>query len=359
MRYNHSMELSMISRFSRTQSLAVFLAAFLTPALFSPSQACTRVLFANAAGTVLVGDNMDWFEDMHTDLMVFPRDHARASRVRVNPMNWRSQYGSIIATVYGEPSASNGMNEHGFAAHLQGLNGAEFGDRDEQRPGLSIDLWAQFYLDNFQTVDEAVRYTQSHDFQVVTFVDPRAGKVQMHLAMEDASGDSAIIEYVKGQPVIYHDKSYTVMTNDPSYDKQLENVKQYAGLGGDKPLPGATFPPDRFVRASFYLAQMSKPKTNQEAIFKLLSIMQNAGQPYGTNSPERTQNGIIFESIWRAISDLTNRVFYFNSTVRFNTFWVNLDAFNLEAGAPVMKLDLENKMELTGEVSAEFKPLGN
>lgn len=347
----------MSTRFFHIKSLLVFFVSLLSATLSTSAQACTRVLFANAAGGVLVGNNMDWFEDMHTDLMVLPRDHARSGLVKGKPLKWRSKYGSIIATVYGKPSASNGMNERGFAAHLMGLNGSGYGVRDETIPGLSIDLWAQFYLDNFQNVDEAVRYTQSHVFQVVSFIDPRAGKVQLHLAMEDASGDSAIIEYINGQPVIYHDRNYTVLTNEPVYDKQLENLKQYAGFGGDKALPGTTFPPDRFVRASYYLKHMSEPKTRQEAIFKLLSIMQNAGQPYGTNSPERSQHGIIFESLWRSVSDLSNRVFYFNSTTRFNTIWVTLDAFNLEPGAPILKLDLENNTDLTGDASAEFKAL--
>lgn len=346
----------MICRRILNKSLIVFITSFFTSLfLLSPTYACTRVLFALPGLPVLVGNNMDWPEDMQTDLMVFPRGTYRASQVSGNALSWKSQYGSIIATVYGIPEASNGINERGFAAHVLGLEGSDYGVRDEKTPGLSIDLWAQFYLDHFKTVDEAVKYTETNPIQIVTFVDPRAGKVEMHLALEDATGDSAIIEYVGGKPVIYHGKNYKVLTNQPTYEKQLENMKQYAGLGGDKPIPGTTFPIDRFVRASYYLEHMSNPKSDREAIFKLLSILQNAGQPYGTVTPERQQNGIIYESIWRSISDLTNRVFYFNSTMKFNIFWVKLDSFNFEPGAPIMKLDLQNNRDYAGDVSGEFK----
>lgn len=342
-------------RFSE-KSVFIFITALLANlSLLNVTEACTRVLFAIPGHPVLVGNNMDWPENMQTDLMVFPRGSYRASQVTGNALGWKSQYGSIITTVYGIPEASNGINERGFAAHVLGLAGSDYGVRDDKTPGLSIDLWAQFYLDNFQTVDEAVKYTQTHPLQVVTFVDPRAGRVEMHLAMEDATGDSAIIEYIDGKPVIYHDRNYKVLTNQPTYDKQLENMKQYVGLGGDKPIPGTTYPIDRFVRASYYLEHMSNPKTDREAIFKLLSIMQNAGQPYGTITPERQQNGIIYESIWRSISDLTNHVLYFNSTMRFNMFWVKLDSFNLEPGAPIMKLDLQNNVDYVGDVSGELK----
>lgn len=347
----------MIIHYIRTKLLLISTILLLPLIFVTTVNACTRVLYVPTGGSVLVGNNMDWPENMHTDLLVFPRGMERLNSVRGTALNWTSKYGSVVTNAYDELSGITGMNERGFAAHLQGLSPSDYGVRDEKTPGLSINLWAQFYLDNFQTVDEAVKFTQSNRFQIVSFIHPRAGKVQLHVALEDATGDSAIIEYLNGQPVIYHDKNYTVLTNEPAYDKQLENLKQYVGFGGDKPLPGGTFPEDRFVRASYYIAHMSKPKTNKEAIFKLLSVMKNAGQPYGTPSPERTQHGIIFESLWHSVSDLGNRVFYFNSTMRFNTFWVKLDRFNLETGAPVMKLDLQDNAELTADVSSEFKPL--
>ncbi len=330
------------------------LSLILSNIFLTSSVACTRVLFTKTNGSVLVGNNMDWPDDMRTDLVVSPRGQNRIAKVSGRALEWTSKYGSVFATVYGIPEPSNGMNERGLAVHLLGLKGSDYGVRNDNMPGLNIDFWAQFYLDNFQTVNEAVQYTQSHPFQIVTFDDPRFDKIQMHLALEDATGDSAIIEYVNGRRVIYHDKKYTVVTNQPTYDKQLENVKLYAGMGGDKPLPGTTYSQDRFVRASYYLDHMSASKFDREAIFKLLSILQNAGQPYGRVSPEREE---FSESIWRTVSDLTNRVYYFNSSMRFNIFWVKLDEFNLEPGAPIMKLDLQNNTDFVGDVFSQFKPL--
>ena len=36
--------------------------------------------------------------------------------------------------------------------------------------------------------------------------------------MQDRSGDSAIIEYVKGKLVVHQGPEFRVMTNDPDYD---------------------------------------------------------------------------------------------------------------------------------------------
>jgi len=60
--------------------------------------------------------------------------------------------------------------------------------------------------------------------------DPFSGlEVTVHLALDDAGGDSAIVEYVDGRPQIHHDSSFNVMTNSPPFEEQLEHLKQFAG----------------------------------------------------------------------------------------------------------------------------------
>jgi len=61
----------------------------------------------------------------------------------------------------------------------------------------------------------------------------------MHLVIGDRAGDSAIIEIINGKPEIYHGRAYRVMTNSPTYDKQLPELKRYQGFGGQKPPPEA------------------------------------------------------------------------------------------------------------------------
>lgn len=52
--------------------------------------------------------------------------------------------------------------------------------------------------------------------------------------IEDVSGDAAVFEYIDGgRSMVYHIKKYNVMTNSPSFDKQLENLKKYQGFGGN------------------------------------------------------------------------------------------------------------------------------
>jgi len=211
-------------------------------------------------------------------------------------------------------------------------------------------MWVQFYLDNFASVDEAVRFTQTTAFQIISAFHERTKKwINVHLAIEDAKGDAAIIEYTDGKPHIYHDRADTVMTNDPTYDLQLQNLTQYQGLGGDKPLPGTSNPADRFVRAAYYEKNIPDSDTALDRIAAMLSVMQNVSQPYIKFSPERT--------LWHTVTDLTHKAYYFNATNNMTMLWAQLNKFDLRTGAPIMKLDIDNHPDLVGEVSDKFKAI--
>jgi choloylglycine hydrolase len=41
----------------------------------------------------------------------------------------------------------------------------------------------------------------------------------LHVAVEYAGGDSAIIEFPQGRPVVHHRRRYTLMPYDPTYDE--------------------------------------------------------------------------------------------------------------------------------------------
>lgn len=56
------------------------------------------------------------------------------------------------------------------------------------------------------------------DCQLLDANEPSGGRITVHLATEDATGDSAILEVVDGQMNIYHDRRCTAMTNEPTYD---------------------------------------------------------------------------------------------------------------------------------------------
>ena len=255
--------------------------------------ACSRVLWADNGQAVVVGRNTDWAEDPRTNLWAFPRGIAHSGLSGdANSLSWTSKYGSVTASFY-DLATLEGLNEQGLVAELQWLTEADYGKRDPKLPGLSLSLWAQFMLDNFATVDEAVAAMEKHDFQIVPMqhVPGTDAVATVHLSLSDATGDSALVEIVDGGRLrIYHDRKYTVMTNSPPFPQQLANLKRYQAFGGTEPLPGTNEPADRFVRAAYYVQNLPQPKDLRETIAGILSIMRNVAQPF-TRSTDSIASG--------------------------------------------------------------------
>lgn len=317
---------------------------------------CTRILWNTNKLAVVVGRTMDWPESTHPILTVFPRGMKRDGGslggqvvVPVNPARWISTYGSIVTTTYGI-GAADGMNERGLAAHLLYLTVSDFGSRDPSKPGLQAGLWAQYALDNAATVSDALALLSK--VQLV-MVEAHGRKATVHLALEDASGDSAIIEYIDGKAVIHHGRKYQVMTNDPPYDEQLALLKKldYAHPSSSLPIPGNVNPVDRFQRASYYVALLPEPTNEREAVAGVLAIARNVSVPFG--APYKDFG--IYNTEYRTVCNLTTKRYYFELTTSPNVVWADLSKMNLAPGVPVQLLNPDN-VALAGNVTSAFQP---
>jgi penicillin V acylase-like amidase (Ntn superfamily) len=300
----------------------------------------------------VVARNMDWLEDLKSNIWLLPRGINREGLAGKNSLKWTSKYGSIITSAY-DICSTDGMNEKNFAGHLLWLAESDYGQRDENLSGLSLSLWLQYFLDNFAYVNEAVNYVENYPFQILPNKAGDTGKIaQIHLMIEDSRGDAAIFEYIKGKLEIYHGREYLIMTNDPPFDKQIECLKQFKGFGGRKSLPGSTDSADRFTRGAYYQKNLPKPNNIRETIAGVISVARNIAQPFG--SPDLVRPNIS-STRWRTVSDLTNGVYFYESTTSPNIIWVFLRKLKFEKGSPVKKLDLVNEPDRIGDVSGEFQ----
>jgi len=317
---------------------------------------CTRILWNTNGVVTLVGRTMDWAESTEPKLYVFPSGISRdgglvgsVEVVKVNPAKWTSKYGSVITSAYGLASV-DGMNEAGFGMHLLFLTATEFGVRDPDKAGVHAGLWGQYLLDNASTVEEALWLMK--DIQPV-MVEHSGYKTSLHLAIEDTTGDSAIIEYVDGKPTIYHGPEHRVMTNDPLYSEQLLELKKwnFEDATRETPLPGNVNPIDRFVRANYFLETLRKPQDERAAVATVFSIARNASVPF--NAPYKTV-GTIYDTEYRTVANLDGRRYFFELTTSPNVIWVDLARLDLSSDSSVMVLDPDN-IELSGNVNQQLK----
>ncbi len=324
---------------------------------------CTRTLYAGADNTVLTGRNMDWNEDMASNLWVFPAGIRRDGAAGPSSIQWTSKYGSVVVSGY-EAGSADGLNEKGLAANLLYLVESDYGKPVQGRPCLSIAAWPQYVLDNYATVVEAVEALRKEPFSVLAPTLPNGQAAALHLAISDASGDSAIFEYIDGKVNIHHGKQYTVMTNSPLYDAQMALNEYWKGIGGLVFLPGTNRAADRFARASFllnaiprqvdphYIKGVPEHSYAYQAVAGVLSVQRAVSVPLGITTPDEPN---VSSTIWRTVSDQKNLVYYFDSATRPNTFWVSLTRLHLQPGAPVKKLIIQNGEVFSGEVAEQFK----
>jgi penicillin amidase (EC 3.5.1.11). Cysteine peptidase. MEROPS family C59 len=314
-------------------------AALLTAGLLVPVvEACTRVVYTGTDDNVITARSMDWKVDVGTNLWVFPRGMHRTGETGPNSLKWISKYGSVIASGY-DISTTDGMNEAGMVANMLWLVESSYPTHAPGKPGLTIAAWAQYVLDNFATVQEAVDALHKEPFSIVTDKVPGEERLAtLHLSLSDATGDSAIIEYIDGKQVIHHSRSYQVMTNSPIFEKQLAMEEYWRQIGGSVMLPGTNRAADRFARASFYVNAIPKTANAVEVIASTFSVIRNVSVPYGISTPGEPN---ISSTRWRTVADQKRGLYFFESALAPNIFWTDLKKLDFsEKTGKVMKLDL-------------------
>ncbi|MDE5979875.1 MAG: linear amide C-N hydrolase [Muribaculaceae bacterium] len=315
------------------------------------AEACTRVTYVGDSA-VVTGRTLDWRTPIPTNLYVYPRGVEKKSFNTDRSVSWTSKYGSVVSVGF-DLGVNEGMNEMGLVCNLLYLPGTVYAREGDPRPYMSTSLWAAYVLDNFATTAEAVEQLKLDQFQIDAPAMPGGAPATLHMAISDASGNSAIVEYVDGNIEIHEGVQYQVLTNAPPYQTQLDICEYWKSVGGMNMLPGTNRSQDRFTRASFYVGVLPKDATHETALAGVFGIIANCAVPTGISLPDQPE---ISTTQWKSVSDQRERVYYFKMTEKPAILWVDLKEFDLYPGAPIMKLDLANsKKILVGNVIKDMK----
>lgn len=323
---------------------------------------CTRTMYVGADGLVITGRSMDWNEDQGENAWIFPRRMARGGP-GPQSLKWVSKYGSLGLSSY-EAGIGEGINEKGLVVNGLFLVESDYGPPDD-RPTISVMAFGQYVLDMFGSVAEAIAALRSETVRIVGIELPNGKAATVHMSLSDPSGDSGIFEWLDGKLVIHHGKQYRVMTNSPTYDKQLAILEYWTGIDPMTFLPGSITAADRFIRASFlinaipqeldkrYIAGVPGGAYEHQAVAAVMSVIRAVSTPLGVTHPTKPN---ISASIWRTVMDQKNLVMYYDSATRPNTFWVPLADLDFSEGAPVKKLSIAGGKFYAGNAAGYFEP---
>ncbi|MCQ1530015.1 linear amide C-N hydrolase [Lutispora saccharofermentans] len=198
----------------------------------SKDVACSCFAALSKEGDMIFGRNFDWYDNPKLILFTRPIDgYASVSMVDMKYLNFNSEeevanaskeeLGRLLDAPY---LPFDGMNEYGLAIGEMTAMGTE-ASIDPGKVTLGDLTVMRLTLDHAKTVEEAVSYIEKYN----VYFPPAP---PLHFLVADAKGNSAIIEFVKGEmKVLKNDKQWQVATNFIVYgsnEKTKNGCRRYA-----------------------------------------------------------------------------------------------------------------------------------
>ena len=316
--------------------IAAVLASLVIPAT---TQACTGIVLHAENGGTVIGRTMEFGFDVESQIAVFPAGESFTTLALNNEFEgftYTSKYGFVGATALGLPVVVDGVNEEGLyfgGFYFNGL--AKFAEvsKQNQENAISSEELGNWILGNFATV-EAVRGALNAVTVVGTpIADLGGGPAPLHYAITDASGQSVVVEYTEAGLRI-HNNTVNAVTNNPSYDWMLTNLRNYIGLSdinrgaitvGDqvlKPfgqgtgmfgLPGDYSSPSRFVRAVALANTAFAAANAEDSVESAFHVMSNFDIPKGAIREADRDSKLFDYTQWIMITDTQNKVLYWKA----------------------------------------------
>lgn len=340
---------------------------------FASAEACTGVRLVAEDGSCVYGRSMEWGAfDLNSRVAIVPRGYAFRGLTPDgnNGKAWESVYGVVALDMLKKDTLSDGMNEKGLTAGLFYHPGtAEYMAYDPVNAKdtiTAVDVVA-YILTQYATVDEVKKGMEG--VRLVAVVEEALEiPVDAHWIVTEPSGKSVVIECLKGK-IRFFDNPLGVITNSPSYDWHMTNLRNYVkltseeasgkelegvevnptgGASGMIGLPGDFTPPSRFVRAVAWTQTARPTKHSSETVYEVFRILDNFNLPLGSGegSNEETVDlkGMRSTTLWTTAWDQSEHKLYFHTQHNRRVRKVDLDRIDFTKKR-IWHITLDSKKE--------------
>jgi len=224
-----------------------------------------------------------------------------------------------------EQTISDGVNDHGLSAALLSLEGTQY--MAPQGKGLDIMIYEvpKYLLQTCATVTDARTALQQPGLRV--WAPPSAKG--LHLSVRGATGASLYVEWMGGAANYYEDLNdagttgWGILTNEPPFPYHKTNVQYLEWRRALAPaavgIDGAFYPAERFKRAhvlkSGMRAAKSAPNTTQQAVARVVAVLNSVTVPDGTFPGTDSGKGPRDLTLWAVVRDhnASDPALYFRS----------------------------------------------
>ncbi|MBK2110663.1 choloylglycine hydrolase family protein [Francisella tularensis subsp. novicida FSC159] len=321
--------------------------------LISQSLACTALTLVKNGQTVS-GRTMEWGFNWSWQLIYIPKGTkhylSAPSNLNLAKISYASKY-SIIATGLVNANQEflvDGQNDQGLSISANYMPGfAEYQKvTNTDKKYASINQISTLILSEYANVEQVKQALQQYKVWSDKSTMINGVAPQLHFLITDRNGKGLVVEYIKGEVKLYDvDSNVKVMTNAPTYDWHLINLRNYLNLSnqtttrvkisdaidpsqnkdiqdinslgqgnGFLGLPGDYSPPSRFIKTAIlgYYAN-NKGDNNENLVTKVTHILNNVDITKGTVT-EKLGNQTMFDhTAFTVIKDLNNNKLYIKS----------------------------------------------
>jgi choloylglycine hydrolase len=330
-------------RLDRRTILLLGLAGTAAAGLPRAAQACTGITLRGADGSVIFGRTLEWGTfDMLPRLAAVPAGTALTAQAMPDGKPgaaWTTRHNTVAIIALGKAIAVDAMNAGGLSVGMFYHPGtAAYAPYDPALAARSMAMTdlAGFLVTQCTTVDEA--RALAGQVRVVPVVEPAIGiPAPAHVIVSDASGKAIVIESLDGALRIF-DSPIGVITNSPSYDWHLTNLRNYVNLSanGRAParvdgmtiaplgvgsgmlgLPGDFTPPSRFIRAAAFAASARRTTGGFDTVQEAFRILDNFNVPLEAAEGDAGAPGhpqvMLSATQWTTVVDLKARILYYHT----------------------------------------------
>jgi choloylglycine hydrolase len=327
------------------------------------STACTDARIIAKDGSVLSARSMEFGAAMNSRLVIRPQgtDFRSSAPDNAKGISWTGKYGFVYLDGLGIDCVVDGLNEAGLgfgALYLPGFAKYEEIENTIQENALSNLQLGAWILSQFSTTDEVM--------SAITDVNVWGEKltvfgneyVPLHYVVHDPMGKSLVLEWVDGKLTVY-DNTAGVMTNSPTYDWHMTNLRNYISLSPDNSnpvkvggitypangqgsglfgMPGDPTPPSRFIQTVFALTASETPNDATEALILGQKLLNRVDLPEGLARDPKTGDSDITQ--WAVFRDHKNKTYYYRTYNDMTLKAIDLKTAELSLGTPIRRMTI-------------------
>jgi len=337
------------------------------------ANACTDFRVQAKDGTTLIARSMEFALDLHSNVRNSNRGREFNSMTPNGKpgLNWKAKYGYLYVDGLDHEYTVDGMNEKGLSfefLYLPGQTTYQTLPTGKEKQGVLYMQFGDWVLSNFSSVEE-VRSALSSIYVYQGFLPGMNNMVfPLHASIFDSTGKGIVVEFINGQMKI-HD-NIGVMTNSPTYDWHMSNLRNYLNLSPFSPnpitingitysatgqgagslgLPGDISPPSRFVKTAFLLKVAYTPNNAEDALSLAQHIINNVDIPAGLAQSMVNGKVSVETTQWVVFKDLTHKMFYYRSYDNMTLHSIDMNKLNFADSTPKFKLPLASKAYVLDE----------